>query len=171
MTTHKAWVSGALTALVSLILIFAYGESADGPTLESALTALATSLASGLAAWLATYVVPNKRKTGTTLQAPVWATLAALGLALFMLAGCAGQTPLMTAAATCDGYAGALQVLGTLRAGGQLDDAAADRVNEIRAFATPLCSGDPPTDGATLDALQAKLDELLLMQMEAQNAD
>lgn len=96
--------------------------------------------------------------------------LAAIALCA-LLAACAGQTPLMTAAATCDGYAGALEVLGTLRAGGQLDDAAADRVNEIRAFATPLCSGDPPTDGATLDALQAKLDELLLMQMEAQNAD
>ena len=88
-----------------------------------------------------------------------------------LLAACAGQqtlSPVQTGNDICTAYEGALQVLGTLRASGDLSDAQADRVNEIRAFATPMCTGTPPTDEASLDALQQKLDELLLMQMEAQ---
>lgn len=100
MTTHKAWVSSAIMALVTVLLILFNGESPDGVTLEQALQALAGALITGAVSWYATWRVPNKVKqepsqpgdwpqSQARLQAAPLAVVAALGLTLFMLAACA----------------------------------------------------------------------------------
>ncbi|WP_119461859.1 hypothetical protein [Rhodospirillaceae bacterium SYSU D60014] len=176
-TAHKAWVSGALTALVTLLLIYLYGESPDGPTLEEGLKALATSLATGAASWLATWAIPNRAKDsgGATFQAPPLAVCAAVALAvltILSLAGCAStaRDPALVATATCRAYAATLSSLAGFRAAGEIDDAMAGRINDVRAVATPLCTGAPPTDAATLAQLEDRLFDLLIIEQEASNA-
>lgn len=97
----------------------------------------------------------------------------ALAIALCaLLAACGslgGKDPVLTATATCRAYAATLNSLAAFRASGDLDDEAADRVNEVRAFMTPLCTGEPPTDQATLTDLENRLYDLLLMEQEARN--
>lgn len=177
-TTHKAWVSGALTALVTLLLIYLYGEASDGPTLEEALKALAVSLATGAASWLGTWAIPNRAKDpdGVTLQAPPLAVCAAVALAVLAvlgLAGCASTTrdPALVATATCRAYAATLSSLAGFRAVGEIDDVLAGRINDVRAVATPLCTGAPPTDAAAVAELEDRLFDLLIIEQEARNAD
>lgn len=94
-----------------------------------------------------------------------------ISIVLLLLAACAGRDPVLVATATCRSYAATLTSLAAFRAAGEIDNATADRVNEIRAFATPLCTGAPPTDRATLDRLEDRLYELLLAEQEARNAE
>lgn len=119
-------------------------------------------------------------ESAARLQAAPLVTLAALGLALLMLTGCPATTGtalpphverLMVFTKTCNGYEGALNVLGSMRAAGILDADDGDRVIEIADFATPICSGPPVTDADLLADLERRLNELVLMQLGVTNVE
>lgn len=81
--------------------------------------------------------------------------IAALGLAV---SGCAndaqrtaGQATQIQLIQACDGYSVALASLADLRAAGRLDQAAVQRVDQVRALVTPICTApEPAGDVATL---------------------
>src|SRR5690606_14529828 len=100
------------------------------------------------ASWLATWAIPNRAKEpgGATVQAPPLAICTAVALAVLTvvgLTGCAApaRDPALVATATCRAYAATLSSLAGFRAAGEIDDSTAGRINDVRAFATPLCTG------------------------------
>ena len=167
---------GAVAGIIAAALVAWAGQLAElSPWLAWLSTPGVSEGLPVLAFFLAGYLFREQADPGivNTLQAAPLAMLAAVGLAL-LLTACAGRPdalrdhPVMIGRDICESYNGTLDVLGTLRAGGQLDRAAADRVTAIEAWATPICTGAPPSDGATLDELQRRLDDLLLIQLEAE---